>query len=160
MKISIDASLSGLGFEISQIDSNGEEHPVAYGSRATHKHERNFTITELELMTLIFCLKQYRTFFLNNHFHVVTDHASLHFLKTMQLGHNSCLTRWALFLQEFRFTLSFRHGRHNHVADLLSRMYEDNDERKTPSNKSESASESAQLQDETELPQRVCQHAD
>jgi hypothetical protein len=77
----------------------------------------------------------------------------------MQLGHNPRLTRWALFLQEFRFTISFRHGRHNHVADSLSRMYEDNDERKTPNNNLENATESAQLQDE--LPQRIlCQHAD
>jgi hypothetical protein len=58
MKITIDASISGLGFEISQIDSNGEEHPVAYGSRATHKHERNYSISELELLSLIFCFKQ------------------------------------------------------------------------------------------------------
>jgi hypothetical protein len=112
-------------------------------------------LQSLNLLTLIYCLKQYRTFFVNNEFQVVTDHFSLQFLKTMQLGHNPRLTRWALFLQEFKFTVVFRKGRHNYVADALSRMYEDNDERKTPNNKSESASESAQLQDETELPQRV-----
>jgi O-acetyl-ADP-ribose deacetylase (regulator of RNase III)/transposase InsO family protein len=153
MKISIDASISGLGYEISQMDSNGEEHPVAYGSRSTHKHERNYSISELELLSLIFCLKQNRTYFVNNHFHVVTDHASLTYINKMQLGHNPRLTRWALFLQEFRFTISFRHGRHNHVADSLSRMYEDNDERKTPNNNLENATESAQLQDK--LPQQV-----
>jgi hypothetical protein len=63
MKISIDASLSGLGFEISQIDSNGEEHPVAYGSRATHKHERNYSITELETLTLDFLLETVQNIF-------------------------------------------------------------------------------------------------
>jgi hypothetical protein len=154
-KITIDASISGLGFEISQIDSNGEEHPVAYGSRSTHQHERNYGITELELLSLIYCLKSYRTFFVNNEFQVVTDHFSLHILKTMQLGHNPRLTRWALFLQDIRFIVSFRKGRHNYVADAVSHMYENNDERKTPNNKSESASESAQLQDEAELPQRI-----
>jgi hypothetical protein len=65
-KITTDASISSLGFEISQVDDNGEEHPVAFGSRSTHQHERNYGITELELLSLHYCLKQYRTFFVNN----------------------------------------------------------------------------------------------
>jgi hypothetical protein len=154
-KITIDASISHLGFQISQIDNNGQEHSVAYGSRSTHQHERNYGITELELLTLIYCLKQYRTFFVNNKFQVVTDHLCLKYLKTMQLGHNPRLKRWALFLQEFQFTISYRKGRHNYVADALSRMYENNYERKTPNDKSKSVSESAQLQDETDLPQQI-----
>jgi hypothetical protein len=154
-KITIDASISGLSFEVSQTDNSGQEHHVAYGSRSTHQHERNFGITELELLTLIYCLKQYRTFFVNNEFQVVTDHLCLKFLKTMQLGHNPRLTKWALFLPGFRFTISYPKGRHNYVADTLSRMYENNDERKTPNDKSKSAIENAQLQDETDLPQKV-----
>jgi hypothetical protein len=53
----------------------------------------------------------------------------------MQLGHNRRLKRGALFLQELKFTISYCEGRHNIVADLLSRMYENNNERKTPNDK-------------------------
>ena len=42
-----DASLEGLGAVLSQADVNGKLHPVAYASRALHKHERNYPITEL-----------------------------------------------------------------------------------------------------------------
>jgi hypothetical protein len=77
LKITTDASISSLGFEISQVDDKGQEHPVAFDKRSTHQHERNYGITVLELLSLIFCLKQYRTFFVNNTFEVVTDHLCL-----------------------------------------------------------------------------------
>jgi hypothetical protein len=86
-KLTTDASISRLGFEISQVDHNGQEHPVAFGvSRATHQQERNFGITELELLSLICGVKQYRTFFVNNTFEVVTDHLCLKYLKKNATG--------------------------------------------------------------------------
>ncbi len=45
-----DASLAGLGAVLSQKDKNGLLHPVAYASRALHKHEHNYPITELETL--------------------------------------------------------------------------------------------------------------
>jgi hypothetical protein len=96
-KIIKDASTSGIRFEIAQKDDLGQEHPVAYGSRSLTPAEKRYGIMQLELLSLIHCLKEYRTYFINSKSEVVTDHLSLNYLKTMRLGQNARLTRWALF---------------------------------------------------------------
>jgi hypothetical protein len=73
-KIITDASTSGIGFEIAQLDDNGQEHAVAFGGRSLTPSEKNYSITELELLSVIHCLHAYRSFFVNNTFTVQTDH--------------------------------------------------------------------------------------
>ena len=67
-------------------------------------------------------------------FHVVTDHRALVFLPTMSRGGPS-LVRWAMTLQQFDFSTSYRKGPENVVADGLSRCPHpgDADTRQTPS---------------------------
>jgi hypothetical protein len=60
-KIITDASTSGIGFEIAQKDDLGQEHPVAYGGRSLTPAEKRYGIMQLELLSLILCLKAYRT---------------------------------------------------------------------------------------------------
>ena len=49
-----DASDSGIGAVLSQIDSQGRERVVAYGSRLLSKPERNYCVTQQELLTVVF----------------------------------------------------------------------------------------------------------
>ena len=44
--IQTDVSLTALGAVFSQVDKDGIEHPVAYGSQVLNKHERNYTVTK------------------------------------------------------------------------------------------------------------------
>ena len=48
-----DASTVGLGAMLSQMQNNGTIHPVAYASRSVDKHERNYGISELETLRLV-----------------------------------------------------------------------------------------------------------
>ena len=57
--IQTDASLTALGAVLSQVDKDGNEHPVAYSSRVLNKHERNYTVTNWECLTVIFAVKQF-----------------------------------------------------------------------------------------------------
>ena len=58
--ISTDASESGLGAAISQLDDEGCEVAVAYASSTLTKSERNHSVTEKELNALIFALDKFR----------------------------------------------------------------------------------------------------
>ena len=50
--VETDASISSLGAVLSQMQQDGNLHPVAYASRLLSAAERNYCITELELLLL------------------------------------------------------------------------------------------------------------
>jgi hypothetical protein len=54
-----DASTRVVGAILSQV-RNGEGRPVAYCSRQLNPAETKYSITELELLALIFAVKQFR----------------------------------------------------------------------------------------------------
>jgi hypothetical protein len=117
--------------------------------------EKIYGLTQLELLSLIHCLHAYRLLFVNNKFTVVTDHLNLKHLKSMLLGQNARLTRWALFLQGFQFTVVYRKGRLNHVADALSRIYERDDNKPTPNDDDlANGKEIADIWNKNDLPQQ------
>ena len=72
-----DASGKGLGAVLEQEDSGGQTHPVAYASRTLSKHERNYGITELEALGVIWALRHFRAYLLGHSCVVMTDHAPL-----------------------------------------------------------------------------------
>src|SRR5208282_423382 len=53
-------------------------------------------------------------------FEVVTNHVSLSYLKTMRFSGNNRQTRWALFLQSYRFSVRYKKGILNTAADAIS----------------------------------------
>jgi len=51
-------------------------HPVAYAPRALHKYEKNYPITELETLGLMWAVQYFKAYFLGHHCVVVTDHTA------------------------------------------------------------------------------------
>ena len=71
-----DISLAGLGAVLSQRDKKGLLHPVACASRALHKHELNYPITELGTLGPVLAVKYFRVYILGHHCVVLTDYSA------------------------------------------------------------------------------------
>ena len=115
-----DASKIGLGAVLSQMQGDGTIHPVAYASRATNQPEKNYGISELETLALVWAVRYFRQYILGHHCTVYTDHAAcLSILNTAKPSGK--LARWALTIQEMDLSIKHKAGRKNGNADALSR---------------------------------------
>lgn len=121
--IQCDASILGVGGVLFQI-INGEEHPIAYMSKKLNAAQRNYSVTELECLAAILCVREFRCYVEGMAFTVVTDHASLKWLMEKK-NLSGRLARWSLELQQFNFKIEHRKGSENIVPDALSRAVEE-----------------------------------
>jgi len=53
---------------MNQETDDGTQHLLACGDRSFHPAERNYTITELELLSIIEALDKYKHYLLDRHF--------------------------------------------------------------------------------------------
>jgi hypothetical protein len=74
--VACDASTKALGAGLSQL-RDGQERPVAYCSRQLNSAESKYSITELELLALLFALKEFRCYLYGRRFTIYTDHRAL-----------------------------------------------------------------------------------
>ena len=105
---------------LSQVQDDGNIHPVAYASRSIDKHEKNYGISELETLGLVWAVRYFRPYLLGHPCTVYTDHAAcLSILNTARPSGK--LARWALTIQEMDLTIKHKAGKRNGNADALSR---------------------------------------
>ena len=62
-----DASGVGLGAVLSQQQEDGQLHPVAYASRSLDTSEKNYGISELETLGLVWAACHFRLYILGHH---------------------------------------------------------------------------------------------
>ncbi|KAE8697362.1 hypothetical protein F3Y22_tig00110621pilonHSYRG00135 [Hibiscus syriacus] len=117
-----DASDVAIGGVLMQ-----EGHPVAYESRKLNETERRYSVHEKEMTAVIYCLRTWRHYLLRSKFVVFTDNvANNYFLTQKKLSPKQA--RWQEFLAEFDFSLEYKPGKVNCVADGLSRREPKRDE--------------------------------
>ncbi len=118
-RVTTDASDEAIGAELAQ-EVDGVFHPVAFESRKLTPAERNYPTHERELLALVHALKTWRHYLEGRTFRVVTDHNSLKYIQ-VQPSLSKRQAGWLDLLQEFDFTIDYKPGRGNVVADALSR---------------------------------------
>ena len=114
-----DASDQALGVALCQL-INQVEKVIAYDGRALTPPERSYTVTERELLAVVWSIKRFRPYIFGSHFFIVTDHSAIKQLVS-QKDPKGRIARWVLTLQDHQFTVIHRAGTKHSNADALSR---------------------------------------
>jgi len=72
-----DASKQGLGAILSQFQDDSRLYPLAYTSRSLSPSERNYAITELEILAIVWVMTHFRYHLYGHRVTVYTDHAAV-----------------------------------------------------------------------------------
>ncbi|CEP06964.1 hypothetical protein [Parasitella parasitica] len=114
------ANTAGIAVVLCQ-KVDGTSYPLAFASRALTKHEKNYSIRELEALAIVFGVKKFRVYLERNQFLVSTDHSSLQWLLSTNQDKQPRLWRWCIFLQSYDFVVKYVPGKYNLAPDALSR---------------------------------------
>ena len=119
-----DVSKLGLGAVLTQKQSDGRYHPVAFRSRVLHGAEVNYLSTKVEFLAMKWSTEHFQTYLLGCHFKVHTDNNPLtYFLTTSNM--DSMKQRWIHEVAKYDFFLKYQKGKNNTMADALSRISEE-----------------------------------
>ncbi|KAJ2914471.1 hypothetical protein MD484_g5943, partial [Candolleomyces efflorescens] len=119
--LSTDASDFAISGILQQPDNSGTLHPVAYYSRKISPAEINYDVHDKELLAVVESFRDMRAWLMGTaqHISVICDHKNLeYFMKSQVLNRRQA--RWAMFLTEFDFQLTWGPGAKN-PADAPSR---------------------------------------
>ena len=121
--LATDASNMAVGGVLTQYSEKLKAHkPIGYCGRALNKHERNYSITKLELLAVIYCVLHFRVYLQNpiKPFILYTDHSALTSILHKKPV-SAQIARYSLILQSFDFKVVHVSGLMNSAADCLSR---------------------------------------
>lgn len=99
---------------------NGEPRVICYFSMKYTPAQRKYSTTEKECLSVILSIEKFRPYIDMVRFTVVTDHASLLWLRNLKDA-TGRLSRWALRLQCYDIDFVHRPGKEHVVPDMLSR---------------------------------------
>lgn len=114
-----DASDYAIGGVLSQIQG-GEEKVISYGSKMLNKAERNYCVTDKELLAVRYFIEYYRQYLLGRKFTVRTDHKALSFLFSFKEPRGR-LARYLEILSAYDFVIEYRRAGGHANADGMSR---------------------------------------
>jgi hypothetical protein len=149
--ISCDASAKACGSVLSQFDSDGVEHPIAFASRKLLPREQKYPAIELEMLAVLYSLDKFQPYLFGNRYTVYTDHCPLTYLNSLAKLNNR-LARWAACLSQQNVVLKYRRGKLNVCADALSRAPP------SPDDESTAPEVTSHPDDETTIPPELSRH--
>lgn len=118
-QIECDASGFGLGAVLME-----DSHPIEFESRKLKDHELHLSTYQKEMKAILHAIDKWRQYLLGSKFTILTDHRSLHNLLTQPVLSKE-QAKWVHRLQVFDFSIAYKKGKDNTVADALSRLHPD-----------------------------------
>lgn len=111
-----DASGKGIGAVLMQ-----QGRPLAYYSSSLCPRNAAMSTYEKEALAILEALKKWRHYLLGNEVIIKTDQQSLKFITDQKIT-EGVQHKLMMKLLEFNFTIQYKKGRENRVADALSRV--------------------------------------
>ena len=119
--LSTDASKEAIGAVLTQ-----DNHPVIYISRTLSEAERNYSNIEREALAIVWSVARLKHFLMGHRFDIKTDHQPLQYLfdakKPIPDGTSARLSKWAIELMPYDYTIRYTRGCDMKHADALSRL--------------------------------------
>ena len=122
-----DASGKGLGAVLSQKQSDGRYHPIAYASRIMTETEWRYHSNKQEFLALKWAVTEQFQEYLSpygknrNEFVVRTDNNPLTYIFSLA-NLDAAGQRWVAQLASYNFALEYQKGKDNTVTDFLSHL--------------------------------------
>ena len=98
-----DASDVAVGALLGQ-QKNKVFHSIYYASNTLDSTKANYTVTEREILALVFAFEKFRSYLEGTKIIVFTNHATIGYLFNKKQA-KSRFIRWILILQEFDFDI-------------------------------------------------------
>ena len=117
--VSTDASGYAIGAVLQQDHGQGLQ-PVAYMSKKLLPAEARYTVGEQEMLAIVTAMKTWRHYLHGSECVILTDNHALQYLDT-QKELSARQARWTEVMAQFRYTIRYKPGKDNKVADALSR---------------------------------------
>ncbi|KAI5138643.1 hypothetical protein NEAUS05_2445 [Nematocida ausubeli] len=116
-----DTSDTGMGAVLRQ-----DEDVIGFYSARLKPEQQRYTITERELLAIVWATDRCKSYLLGKHFDVITDHKAIeaYFTKKGEEFGNARIARWMQSLENFSFTPKYKRGEEMIIPDGLSRLYE------------------------------------
>ena len=117
-----DASSSGFGAILMQKQPDGLLKPVFYFSKRTTEVESKYHSFELECLAVVYAVQRFHIYLFGIKFKIFTDCDSFR-LTLGKSNINPRISRWALFLEAYDYTIEHRPGTKMSHVDALSRCH-------------------------------------
>lgn len=117
-----DAGIRGLGAVLSQKQTDGKLHPIAFASRALSPPEKNYAVTELETLAVVWACSHYHAYLYGHNVTVYTDHSAVKAILETPSPSGKHARRWSKVYGSGVKSLQiiYRAGKDNANADALS----------------------------------------
>lgn len=137
--VATDASAYGLGAVLQQVDGQ-KTLTIAFASRTLTNAERKYSASEREALACVWACEKWHVYLWGRPFTLQTDHQALvALLSNKGTGRRPFrIARWAERLLRYNYTVEYRKGSENKVADALSRLPAEGKPECTPQPKDDS----------------------